>query len=64
MQKKKYVVVPNDLIDDTVMHYTAKIIYIILAFARRKSGIIKLTISELVQQSGLCEATVLQAIKV
>lgn len=63
MQKKKYVVVPNDLIDDTVMHYTAKIIYIILAFARRKSGIIKLTISELVQQSGFCEATVLQAIK-
>lgn len=59
---KSYIQMPNELIDDTVMHYTAKIVYTVLAFSQRKGGLIKLTVAELVERTGLCEATVLQAL--
>lgn len=53
---------PNVLIDDTVMHYTSKIVYTVMALSQRKSGLVKLTVAELVGKTGLCEATVLQAL--
>lgn len=59
---KSYIQIPNTLIDDTVMHYTSKVVYTVLAYSQRKSGLIKLTVAELVERTGLCEATVLQAL--
>lgn len=59
---RSHAAMPNVLIDDTVMHYTSKIVYTVMALSQRKSGLIKLTVAELVEKTGLCEATVLQAL--
>lgn len=60
---KDYTETPNILIDDTIMHYTSKVVYVAMALCQRKSGLVKLTIAELVEKSGLCEATVMQALE-
>lgn len=60
---RKYTAIPNQLIDNTVMHYTSKVLYCALAFMQRRNGRVKVTISQMVSLSGLCEKTVLQAIQ-
>lgn len=61
--QKHYATIPNRLVDDTRLHYTAKIVYVALALSRRKSGLIRLTVEDLTELTGLCEATVLQALR-
>lgn len=60
---RRYTATPNRLIDDTVMHYTSKIVYHALAFMQRPNGRVKLTVAKLVSLAGLCEDTVLQALQ-
>lgn len=58
----RYTPVPNDLIDDTRLHYTSKLVYTALALSRRSTGLIRLTVAGLEEKTGLCEATVLQGL--
>ena len=60
---RKYAAISNRLIDDTVMHYTSKIVFCTLAFMQRRDGRAKMTVAQIVSMSGLSEGTVLQALK-
>lgn len=59
---RSYIAAPNRMIDNTDLHYTSKIVYCTLAFMQQRNGRAKLTIARIVELSGLCENTVLQAL--
>ncbi len=61
--RNRYSAVPNRLIDDTVMHYTAKIVYLALALMQRRNGHVKITAAKLTALTGLCGDTVLQSLR-
>lgn len=59
---KRYTPIPNDLIDDTRLHHSAKKVYAALALSRRPDGSIQVSLAKLGRISGLCQATVLQGL--
>ena len=61
--RRGYAATPNKLIDDAVMQATSKIVFHAMSLSQGKGGLVKLTVEELVRLSGLCEETVLQALR-
>ncbi len=60
---RRYAAIPNRLIDDTVMHYSSKRVYHALAFMQQRNGRVRMTLAKLASLAGLCEDTVIQALR-